>query len=106
MSTDSGLLGRLGTACYRHRWLTVLAWIAGLACLVTLWMRFGAAAQNSFTSNDPGQWAGQLAEMVLQMRAVIGRHRGGNADQGPERPGPDLSSEVTRYGLTAQASLS
>jgi MMPL family len=26
-----------------------------LACLITLWMRFGAAAQNSFTSNDPGQ---------------------------------------------------
>jgi RND superfamily putative drug exporter len=49
------LLGGLGAACYRHRWLTVLAWIAGVACLVTLWTRFGAAAQNSFTSNDPGQ---------------------------------------------------
>ena len=55
MSTDSGWLGGLGAACYRHRWLTVLAWIAGLACLVTLWTRFGAAAQNSFTGNDPGQ---------------------------------------------------
>src|SRR6516164_3274730 len=55
MSANSGLLGGLGAACYRHRWLTVLAWIAGLACLVTLWMRFGAAGQNSFTSNDPGQ---------------------------------------------------
>ena len=55
MSTNSGPLGGLGAACYRHRWLTVLAWIAGLACLVALWMRFGAAAQNSFTSNDPGQ---------------------------------------------------
>jgi uncharacterized membrane protein YdfJ with MMPL/SSD domain len=55
MSTNSGLLGGLGAACYRHRWLTVLAWIGGLACLVTLWTRFGAAAQNSFTSNDPGQ---------------------------------------------------
>jgi len=55
MSTNSGLLGGLGAACYRHRWLTVLAWIAGLACLITLWTRFGAAAQNSFTSNDPGQ---------------------------------------------------
>jgi RND superfamily putative drug exporter len=55
VSTDSGLLGRLGATCYRHRWLTVLAWIAGVACLVTLWTRFGAAAQNSFTSNDPGQ---------------------------------------------------
>ena len=55
MSADSGLLGGLGAACYRHRWLTVLAWIAGVACLVTLWTRFGAAAQNGFTSNDPGQ---------------------------------------------------
>ena len=55
MSANSGLLGGLGAACYRHRWVTVLAWIAGVACLVTLWMRFGAAAQNSFTSNDPGQ---------------------------------------------------
>src|SRR6516225_7723106 len=55
MSTNPGLLGALGAACYRHRWVTVLAWIAGVACLITLWMRFGAAAQNSFTSNDPGQ---------------------------------------------------
>src|SRR6516164_2713159 len=55
MSTNPGLLGGLGAACYRHRWITVLAWIAGVACLVTLWTRFGAAAQNSFTSNDPGQ---------------------------------------------------
>jgi len=55
MSAKSGWLGGLGGACYRHRWVTVLAWIAGLACLVTLWTRFGAAAQNSFTGNDPGQ---------------------------------------------------
>jgi RND superfamily putative drug exporter len=55
VSTDSGWLGGLGAACYRHRWVTVLAWIAGVACLVTLWARFGAAAQDSFTSNDPGQ---------------------------------------------------
>jgi RND superfamily putative drug exporter len=27
----------------------------GVACLVTLWTRFGAAAQNDFTGNDPGQ---------------------------------------------------
>jgi len=55
MSTNPGLLGALGAACYRHRWVTVLAWIAGVACLITLWMRFGAPAQNSFASNDPGQ---------------------------------------------------
>jgi len=48
-------LGRLGAACYRHRWLTVLVWIAGVACLITLWMKFGAAANNDFTGSDPGQ---------------------------------------------------
>ena len=47
--------GGLGAACYRHRWLTVVVWIAGVACLITLWMRFGAAADNSFTGSDPGQ---------------------------------------------------
>src|SRR5580700_10191637 len=55
MSRNSGMLGGLGAACYRHRWLTVVMWIAGVACLITLWMRFGAAADNSFTGNDPGQ---------------------------------------------------
>ena len=55
MSTNNGLLGGLGAACYRHRWLTVVVWIAGVACLITLWTRFGAAAQNDYTSNDPGQ---------------------------------------------------
>src|SRR5580693_690073 len=55
MSGNSGMLGGLGAACYRHRWLTVVVWIAGVACLITLWMRFGAAADNSFTGSDPGQ---------------------------------------------------
>ena len=50
-----GLLGRTGRACYRHRWLTLAAWLAGVACLVVLWMQFGAAADNDFTGNDPGQ---------------------------------------------------
>ena len=48
-------MGRLGAACYRHRWLTVAVWVAGVACLITLWMRFGAAADNSFTGSDPGR---------------------------------------------------
>jgi RND superfamily putative drug exporter len=30
-------------------------WIAGVASLITLWTRFGAAAQNDFTGSDPGQ---------------------------------------------------
>ena len=55
MSGNSGMLGGLGAACYRHRWLTVVIWIAGVACLITLWMQFGAAADNSFTGSDPGQ---------------------------------------------------
>jgi len=55
MSTNPGLLGRLGSTCYRHRWITVLVWIAGVASLVTLWTRFGAAAQDDFTGSDPGQ---------------------------------------------------
>ena len=50
-----GVLGMLGRACHRHRWLTLLTWIAGLACLVTLWIRFGAPADNTFTANDTGQ---------------------------------------------------
>ncbi len=37
-----GVLGAVGRTCYRHRWLTLAAWIVGTACLVTLWMQFGA----------------------------------------------------------------
>ena len=55
MASNLGVLGRVGSTCYRHRWLTVLVWIAGVASLITLWTRFGAAAQNDFTGSDPGQ---------------------------------------------------
>jgi uncharacterized membrane protein YdfJ with MMPL/SSD domain len=55
MSYPSGPLGRVGLACYRHRRLTVVAWLAGLACLITLWTRFGAPADNNFGTADPGQ---------------------------------------------------
>src|SRR6516162_385193 len=55
MRTQDGLLGGLGRACYRHRKTTLLAWIAGVAVLITMWMRFGAAADNSFGNSDPGQ---------------------------------------------------
>jgi putative drug exporter of the RND superfamily len=50
-----GLIGRLGRACYRHRWLTLLTWLAGVACLITLWAFYGAPAQDNFTGSDPGQ---------------------------------------------------
>jgi uncharacterized membrane protein YdfJ with MMPL/SSD domain len=50
-----GILGGTGRACYRHRWLTLAAWIVGVACLIVLWMQFGAPANDNFTGNDPGQ---------------------------------------------------
>jgi uncharacterized membrane protein YdfJ with MMPL/SSD domain len=54
-TTNPGLLGRVGRSCHRHRWLTLLTWVVGVACLITLWTRFGAPASDSFGGNDPGQ---------------------------------------------------
>ena len=54
-SQGVGLLGGLGRACYRHRWITLFTWIIGVACLIALWLQFGAAALNTFNSSDPGQ---------------------------------------------------
>ena len=34
-----------------------------------------ALAELEIPEPDPGNWAGQLAEVARQMRAVIGRHR-------------------------------
>src|SRR5258707_2539403 len=51
----AGLLGGLGRACYRHRWITLFTWLGGVACLITLWIQFGAAAQNTFNGSEPGQ---------------------------------------------------
>jgi RND superfamily putative drug exporter len=48
-------VGSLGRACFRHRRITVIAWIVGVAGLITLWTMFGAPAQDNFTGNDPGQ---------------------------------------------------
>src|ERR1039457_6561117 len=53
--TNPALLGRIGRTCSRHRWLTLLTWIVGVACLITLWTRFGAPAQDNFAGSDPGQ---------------------------------------------------
>ncbi len=50
-----GPIGLLGRACYRHRWITLFAWLAGVACLITLWTAFGAPAQDNFSGSDPGQ---------------------------------------------------
>jgi hypothetical protein len=50
-----GLIGGIGRACYRHRWLTLLTWLAGVACLITLWTFYGAPAQDNPSGSDPGQ---------------------------------------------------
>ena len=50
-----GRLGRLGHACFQRRRLTLVMWIIGLACLVTLWTRFDAGYDNNFGGSDPGQ---------------------------------------------------
>jgi len=50
-----GVLGAVGRTCYRHRWLTLAAWLVGTACLITLWMQFGASANNNFAGSDNGQ---------------------------------------------------
>jgi len=49
-----GLLGRIARTCHRHKWLTLAGWLAILACLIVMWMQFGAAPDNKFTSTDPG----------------------------------------------------
>ena len=49
------ILGPLGRACFVHRRLTLITWLVGVACLITLWTRFGAPAQDNFTGSDPGQ---------------------------------------------------
>ena len=50
-----GVLGTVGRACYRHRWITLAAWIVGTACLITLWIQFGAPANNNLAGTDQGQ---------------------------------------------------
>ena len=81
-------MGTLGRACFRHRRLTVIAWIVGVACLITLWTRFGAPAQDNFTGSDPGQTllnqhfhqqSGDTLTLAIQL------HRTGRL---PRRPGP------------------
>ena len=50
-----GLLGWIGRACFRHRFITVAAWMVGVASLIVLWTQFGAAASTSYGTSDPGQ---------------------------------------------------
>ncbi|HEV2375000.1 MAG TPA: MMPL family transporter, partial [Streptosporangiaceae bacterium] len=55
MDTHTPILGRIGRACYRHRWLTLTVWLAGLAGFVMAWVTFGAGYSNSYGGSDPGQ---------------------------------------------------
>src|SRR5260370_3467835 len=52
--TRPGLLGRLARTCHRHRLLTLSGWIAIVAFLVIMLMRFCAPASNDFTATDTG----------------------------------------------------
>src|ERR1039457_1651045 len=86
-----GPLGGLGRGCHRHRWLTLLVWIAGLACMITLWMRFGAAADDSYGSSDPGQ-------------ALLNAHfhrQSGDALTLAIRSSGDISSAAARAQITS-----
>jgi uncharacterized membrane protein YdfJ with MMPL/SSD domain len=49
------MIGKAGLACYRHRWVTITAWLLGLAVLITLWTRFGAPADNNVGTPSQGQ---------------------------------------------------
>jgi RND superfamily putative drug exporter len=76
-----GALGRLGRGCYRHRWVTLLVWIAGVAGLIVLWQAYGAPPNDTFTGNDPGQTllsqhfpraAGDTLTLAIRSNAPIG----------------------------------
>ena len=87
----AGLLGGLGRGCYTRRWLTLLVWIAGLACMITLWTRFGAAADDSYGGSDPGQ-------------ALLNAHfhrQSGDALTLAIRSSGDISSAAARTQLTS-----
>jgi hypothetical protein len=49
-----GLPGRVARTCHGHRRLTLSGWAAVAACLIIMWMQFGAPPDNSFTATDPG----------------------------------------------------
>ena len=76
-----GALGRLGRGCYRHRWVTLLVWVAGVAGLIVLWQAYGAPPNDTFTGNDPGQTllsqhfpraAGDTLTLAIRSNAPIG----------------------------------
>ncbi len=112
----TGPLGRLGRACYRHRWLTLLVWIAGLACLIALWTRFGGAPDDSFSTTDPGQsllnahfhrQAGDSLTLAIRSAADIGspaaRTQVASA-LAPFQRAPGVTSVTSPYAAPGQVS--
>src|SRR6266571_6232711 len=53
-SITPGPLGRIARACHQHRWLTLAGWAAVAACLIVMWMQFGAQPDNNVTTTDAG----------------------------------------------------
>src|SRR5260370_20573078 len=49
----AGLLGGLGRAFYRHRWITLFTSLRGVTLLITLLLPFRAAPHHPFNSHDP-----------------------------------------------------
>ena len=77
----------------------MIGWIAAVACLITLWMRFGAAADNTFTGSDPGQanlnqhfarQSGDTLTLAIRSAAPISEERVAAA-LGPFRTAPDVT---------------
>jgi uncharacterized membrane protein YdfJ with MMPL/SSD domain len=115
-SRAPGLTGGLGRACYRHRWLVLGAWIVGVACLITLWMQFGAPADNNFTGTDAGQallnrhfprQSGDALTLAIRSAAPVtssavrGRVSGA---LGPFRAAPQVTSVVSPYAAAGHVS--
>src|SRR5262249_40862511 len=48
-----GPIGLLGRACYRHRWITLFVWLAGVACLIALLIHFRAPAPDHYSGSHP-----------------------------------------------------
>src|SRR5260221_6007374 len=76
-----GVLGQLGRICYRHRIVRVFAWLVLVASLIMAWLNFGAAADDSFGGNDPGQallsahfhrQSGDALTLAISSQAPIG----------------------------------
>jgi len=66
-----GPLGRTGRACHRHCWLTLIGWIAAVACLITLWTRFGAAADDNFAGSDQARPCSTSTSTASPDRAAV-----------------------------------